>query len=79
MFFHDMTIELDKVTTAHLEDIEVNSSRTFRLPDARAINSARSLASQWQHILRCRFSTSTNYAESTVTISKFAPPNDDER
>ena len=74
-----MPIELDKVTTTHLEDIEVGTSRTFRLPDARAINSARSLTSQWQHILRCRFSTSTNYAENTITISKYALPNDDER
>lgn len=66
-------MEVEKVTMNHLRDMSNDDTLTFNLPSASACNSGKSVAYQAQHLMGCRFKTSINYDECTLTIQKIAP------
>jgi len=53
---------VERVGTAQLSQIPPGGYRTFRVPDARAIFTAR--------VLGCRFSASADFVNNTVTITR---------
>lgn len=62
----------EKVTRNDLRGIPMGCARTFKLPGAKAINSAKAIAYQLQHEEGCKFSAESDYANNCVTITKKA-------
>lgn len=65
-------MKTEKVTREDLRSMRTGETRTFDLPDARACDNAKSVAYQTQNLLGCKFSVSTDYASSKLTITKKA-------
>ena len=59
---------MDKVTRDDLRSMKNDELRTFDLPDAKACDSAKSLAYQLQNHLKCKFKVSTDYKKNRITI-----------
>jgi len=60
----------DKVTSEDLRKLVEGQAETFELPDAAAINSAKSNAYRMQHLLKCRISASSDYEKNTLTLKR---------
>lgn len=67
-------MEKNKVTSEVLRLMEIGQTITFDLPDARAINTAKSLAYRIQHELGCKFCISTDYEYNRLRITKLPRP-----
>ena len=67
-------MEKDKVTSDDLRQMEIGETRTFVLPDAGAIYSARATAFRIQNLLGCKFRTSADFNDNRLTITKTARP-----
>lgn len=63
-------MEKDKVTTEVLRRMATGETRTFRLPDASAIYTAKALAYRVANIDQCRFTTASDFTSNTITITK---------
>ena len=61
---------VEKVTRERLQKMERGESRTFGLPDARAIDSAGTTAYQIANIEGCTYSVQKDYVGKTINISK---------
>ncbi len=68
----DMTRELEYLKRKDLRSIKDGGTITFRLPDARACDNGKALAYQLQNLLGCKFSIRTDYAASTLTVTRSA-------
>ena len=69
----------DKVTTAILEEMAVGETRVFRLPQTepyrtKAVVSGQSLACRFGRANRCKFKTSADYVNNTITVTKKPQP-----
>lgn len=60
----------NKVTVALLKAMKPGETKTFRVKNALACESGKTLASKYGHILKCRFSVRTDYTDCTLTITK---------
>lgn len=63
-------METSKVTTDVLRKMATGEQRTFSLADANAIYTAKALAYRVANIERCRFSTTSDFANNTITITR---------
>lgn len=63
-------MEPDKVTTEVLRYMATGEQRTFHLPNAAAIYTAKALAYRLGNIDGCRFGTASDFANNTITITK---------
>lgn len=63
-------MEKKKVTSADLRLMKTGQSLTFELPDARAIDSGKSLAYRLQHSEGCRFTAESDYVNNRLTITR---------
>lgn len=62
--------QIDNMTIKQLRAIPYEEAVTFKLPTARDIMNAASLAYKAQHVMGCRFSTKCDYEASTLIITK---------
>lgn len=58
-----------KLTRDDLRAIPEGETKTFALPDAKACDSGKALAYQFQNLLGCKFSIRTDYSAKTLTIT----------
>ena len=68
----DKKAKNNKLTRDDLRSIEMGKTKTFALPDAKACDTGKALAYQFQNLLGCKFSVQTDYAASTLTITRNA-------
>ena len=59
-----------KLTTARLKALPPEKEVQIRLPTAAALNSAKSLTYQMQHVLNCKFTVRTDYAKGIISITR---------
>ncbi len=62
----------ERLTRADLRSIDVDETKTFTLPNAKACDNGKSLAYQFQNILECKFRVSTDYTNNQLTITRIA-------
>ncbi len=60
----------DKVTVSDLQGMKVGETRTFELPDARAIENGKVLAYRTGRMSGCRYKASSDFVNSTLTLTK---------
>lgn len=63
---------LEKVTRNDLRSIPMGATREFDLPNAKACDTAKTVAYQLQNQEGCRFSVETDYLNSRIKITKNA-------
>lgn len=62
----------EKLTREDLRSIQIGETRTFFLPNARACDTGKSVAYQYQNILGCKFSVQTDYAACSLSITRLS-------
>jgi hypothetical protein len=50
--------------------MNVGETKTFKLPSAKACDSAKATTYQMQNLMRCRFTQRTDYATNVITITR---------
>lgn len=65
-----MNYEIDKLTMTRLKELPYDQEVQIHLPTVAALNSAKSMAYQMQHVLGCKFTVHTNYAECNILITR---------
>ena len=48
----------------------IGETKTFTLPNAQACDNGKSIAYQFQNLIGCKFSVSTDYVNNRLTITK---------
>ena len=67
-------MEKERVTTEALRGMKPGETQTFKLADAYAIESGKTLAYRMQHISGYRFTAVSNYDKKTLTLTKVPKP-----
>ena len=65
-----MNYEIEKLTMARLKELPYEQEVQFHLPTVAALNSAKSMTYQMQHVLGCKFTVHTNYADRRISITR---------
>ena len=60
----------EKITRDDLRSMQSGETRTWQLPNAYAVDSARTTASQLTALEGVKYTVSSNYAERQITITK---------
>lgn len=63
-------VKTPRLTRAELRAIMPGETKVFRLEDAIACDTGKSLAYQFQHHLKCKFSIVTDYAKCKLQITR---------
>jgi hypothetical protein len=63
-------ITKQRVGRADLKMMNVGETKTFKLPSAKACDSAKATTYQMQNLMRCRFTQRTDYATNVITITR---------
>lgn len=63
-------MEKMKVTSEALRRMEMGETITFRLADANAINTGKTMAYRLQYSLECKFTAESDYINNTLTLTK---------
>lgn len=61
---------MEKITREVLRQMAVGETKTFTLPNAQACDNGKSIAYQFQNLIGCKFSVSTDYVNNKLTITK---------
>jgi hypothetical protein len=65
-----MNYEIDKLTMTRLKELPYGQEVQIHLPTVAALNSAKSMTYQMQHVLGCKFTVRTNYAGCNISITR---------
>ena len=65
-----MKYEIEKLTMTRLKELPDEQEVQMHLPTVAALNSAKSMAYQMQHVLGCKFTMHTDYANCTLSITR---------
>lgn len=60
----------ERVTVEALRNMKIGETKVFHLPDARAIESGKALAYRTKHLLKCRFTMTSNFADNELVVRK---------
>lgn len=61
---------IEKVTVEALRNMKIGETKVFHLANARAIEAGKALAYRTKHLLKCRFTVVSNFANNELVIRK---------
>ncbi|MDE6497114.1 MAG: hypothetical protein K2L21_00455 [Muribaculaceae bacterium] len=63
-------MKVERITTAMLRNLRMGETAAYELPDAGAINSAKTIAYRLQYSLGCRFKMTSDSEKKLLVVTK---------